>query len=226
MVDEQGEVDKCVDAKIKKIKLEPAEEKTIDEGLKNRIAKQIDYYFSDVNLAKDKFMKEQLEQNGNSISLYILSTFNRLAQLTKVENVIIEALKDYNSDYMELDAEKKIIRRKKPIPDTDFLKELEARTVHVSGFPDSVNFEDLHRYCSNHGEVESLSMRKHYKTKQFKGCIHVVFKSDSSAKKILEGEALVFKDRELRRESMDEYHKRKEDMKRSRMERRKIKSKN
>lgn len=204
--------DNVDDRASKKQKLDSAEE--VGSELKAKIAKQIDYYFSDINLIKDKFMKEQLEKNENCVKLSVLATFSRLAQLTKDEDVIIDALKGYESDYMELEAEKKVIRRKKPLPNREeFQKELDTRTVHISGFPDSVKFDDLHRYCSRYGEVESLSMRQHYKTKQFKGCIHVVFKTQSDAKKVLEGEPLMFKDRELRRESMEQYHARKEEIK-------------
>lgn len=204
-----------------KTQIESEQTTQVDGELKSKIAKQIEYYFSDVNLMRDKFMLEQLKKNDNAVSLSVLLTFSRLAQLTKSEDVIIEALKDYDSSYMKLNAEKKLVCRTQPIPDREqFLKELDTRTVHISDFPDSVKFDELHRFCSRFGEVESLSMRNHYKTRQFKGCIHVVFKSEADAKKVAE-EKLTFKDRELRSESMEEYHKRKEDIKRSRLERRK-----
>uniref|UniRef100_A0A6G1SCX6 Lupus La A n=1 Tax=Aceria tosichella TaxID=561515 RepID=A0A6G1SCX6_9ACAR len=201
----------------KRIKIEDGE-------LKARVAKQIEYYFSDVNLVRDKFMQEQLEKNDNRVKLSVLATFARLAKLTRDENVMIAALKEVESDLIEIDEAERLIKRKKPLPDKEeYAKELALRTVHISGFPDSLSFDDLHRYCSKLGEVESLQMRQHYKTKQFKGCIHLVFKKVEDAKAVLDGEQLKFKDRELRRESMEEYGRRKEEMRQKRMEKRKSK---
>ena len=186
---------------------------THDDELNVKIAKQIEYYFSDVNLIKDKFMKEQLEKNENCVKLSVLATFARLAQLTKDENRMIEALKDFESEYMELDQANKQIKRKKPLPDAEeFKKQLDLRTVHISGFPDCTPFDTLLKFCSQFGEVESLAMRRLFKTKQFKGCIHVVFKDESNVKKVLGTESLKFKDRELRTEDMEQYHKRKEEI--------------
>lgn len=209
-----------VDTSAKRIKLEDGS-KDLD-NLDEKIARQLNYYFSDVNLIRDKFMREQLEKNDNCVKLSVLSTFSRLAQLTKDEDRMIQALKGFDSEYMELDEEKKQIRRKKPLPDREeYKKQLDLRTVHISGFPDSTLFESLHKFCSQFGEVESLAMRRHFKSKLFKGCIHVVFKNEADAKKVLDSEVLLFKDRELRKESMDQYHKRKEEIAKKRIERKK-----
>jgi len=202
------------DRAVKKFKVEEPE---IDEELKSKIIKQLEYYFSDVNLVKDKFMQEHMSKNDNRIKLSVLSTFARLAQLTKDEDVMVKALRGHKSDVMELVEEKGEIYRKKPLPDREeFKKQLDLRTVHISGFPDTTPFEALEKFCSQYGQVESLSMRKHFKTKQFKGCIHVVYNDETSAKKVLECEDLKFKDRELRRESMEEYYRRKEEIRNKR----------
>ena len=222
---EERQIEDKEDPSPKKLKLEPAP--AVDDELNKKIAKQIEYYFSDANLIKDKFMLEQLEKNNNSVKLSVLATFVRLAQLTKSEDVMVEALKDHESEFMELNKEEMSIRRKKPLPDKEeYKKQLDLRTVHIAGFPDSVSFEDLNRFCARYGEVESLSMRQHYKTKQFKGCIHVSFKTEAEAKKVLDEEVFMFKDRDLKRESMEQYHKRKDDAKKERLEKRKNKSKN
>lgn len=216
------------DPSPKKLKLQPTQPtQEVDDELKKKIAKQIEYYFSDVNLIKDKFMLEQLEKNNNSVKLSVLATFVRLAQLTKSEDVMVEALKNYESEFMELNKEEMSIRRKKPLPDKEeYRKQLALRTVHIAGFPDSIQFDDLMRFFSRYGELESLSMRRHLKTKEFKGCVHVSFKNEADAKKVLEEEKLMFKDRELKRESMEQYDKRKDDARKERIEKRKNKSKN
>lgn len=190
------------------------------------IKRQVEYYFSDVNVVKDKFLLQEFKKDDGWVKLSVLLTFARLKQLTTNVDRIIEAFKDSESEIIELDEEKKQVRRKKPLPDPiEFQKQLDVRTVHISGFPTDYKFDALTRFCSQFGETESVNMRRLFKTREFKGCIHVVFKDESSAKKVLETEILKCKDRELRKESMKDYHRRKEEMAQKRIERRKQKKK-
>lgn len=206
----------------KRVKLD---EKVIDP-LHEKVSKQIEYYFSDVNVVKDKFLQEEFKKQEGWVKLTTLLTFARLKELTKDEDVIVEALKGCNSDVIEFDESQKQVRRKKPMPDPEnFQKQLDLRTVHISGFPTDYTFENLSRFCSQFGAVESLAMRRHFKTRFFKGCIHVVFKDEADAKKVAATEVLKCKDRELRKETMEEYHKRKEEHKKKKAEKRKQRNK-
>lgn len=204
----------------KKIKLAPSE----DEELDKKIAQQLEYYFSDVNVIKDKFLLEEFKKDDGWVKISVLLKFVRLKELSNDEDKIVSALKQFNSDIVELDEEKKQVRRKHPIPDADELKkQIELRTVHISGFPSDYSFENLRSYCNQFGEVESVAMRRHFKTRFFKGCIHAVFKNEASVKGILDLEILKCKDRELKKESMEQYHKRKEEFAKKRQEFRKKK---
>lgn len=190
----------------KKMKLAPPGESELSE----KISKQLDYYFSDVNIIKDKFLLEELKKDDGWVPLSTLLTFVRLKQLSSDQNRVVQALKEFESDTIELNEEKKQVRRRKPLPDVDeYKKQLDARTVHIAGFPTDYNFENLRRFCAQYGEVESVAMRRHFKTRFFKGCVHVVYKNEEDAKKVLATEVLKCKDRELRSESMENYYKRK-----------------
>lgn len=202
----------------KKLKLTEATE---DESTNRKIVNQLDYYFSDVNVVHDKFLLEEFKKDEGWVKLSTLMTFSRLKALANEESKLIEALKECESDIVELDEEKKQVRRKNPLPDLDeYRKELDSRTLHLSGFPSDYTFEPLHKWCSQYGEVESLSMRNHFKTRQFKGNILVVFKSKVDAEKLMAIEDLKCKDRELRKENMEQYRRRKEEMFQKRVERR------
>lgn len=200
-------------------------DKSIESDLSEKVTKQIDYYFSDVNVIKDKFLIEEFKKDDGWVKLSTLLTFSRLKQLTKDEDRLVEALKDVPSNIVELDEAKKQVRRKNPLPENkeEFLKQIDLRTVHVSGFPTNYEFDELNKFCSQFGAVESVAMRRHFKTRFFKGCIHVVFQNQEDAKKLLETDPLKCKDRELRKESMEQYHKRKEEMAQKRAENRKQK---
>lgn len=201
------EVSENVDEKSpKKIKLEAQ----VNDDLNEKISKQLDYYFSDVNVIKDKFLQEEFKKDDGWIKLEVLMTFSRLQQLTKDINQVGIALKDSKSDIVEFDEGKGQVRRRKPLPDVEeYKKDLDNRTVHIAGFPTDYNFEDLRRFCVQFGPVESVAMRRHFKTRFFKGCIHVVFKEKADAKKVIETPDLKCKDRDLMVESMEGYYKRK-----------------
>ena len=48
-----------------------------------KIREQLEYYFSDANLARDKFMREQLKASKDgAVALDVLFKFKRLAALT------------------------------------------------------------------------------------------------------------------------------------------------
>lgn len=217
----EAEVEVKDQSPSKKIKLDPINQNDAD-GLSEKIKQQLDYYFSDVNIIKDKFLLGEIKKDDGWVKLSVLLTFARLQQLTKDENRIVEALMKCKSDIIELDETKKQIRRKNKLPDAEeYKKELDLRTVHISEFPTDYLFENLRTFCSQFGEVESVAMRRHFKTRFFKGCIHVVFKKVEDAKKVLDTKPLKCKDRELRAESMEHYYKRKAEMKEKRMEMRK-----
>lgn len=215
MVEVEGDIENGPD-RSKKIKL---------DDLSEKISKQIDYYFSTVNVTKDKFLKAEIKKDNGWVKLSVLLTFARLKQLTESEDRVVQALKEYKPDVVELDEDKKQVKRKDELPNQkqleEYNKKLDLRTVHISGFPTNYDFDQLRNFCSQFGEVESLAMRKHFKSKFFKGCIHVVFKREEDTKKVLDTEVLKCKDRELKTESMEQYHRRKEEMKAKRQEKRK-----
>ncbi|CAA0812442.1 La-related protein 1B [Striga hermonthica] len=80
----------------------PANENT----LTNMIVKQIDYYFSDDNLAKDNYLRSKMDDQG-WVPITLIASFHRVEQLTKNVKVILDALK--HSTVVELQGEK--IRR-------------------------------------------------------------------------------------------------------------------
>lgn len=192
----------------KRVKLEDS-----DSELDLKILAQIEYYFSDLNVIKDKFLQEEFKKNDGWVKLETLLRFARLKQLTSDEDRLVNALSEKKSDIIELDLKNKQVKRTKPVPDADQLqKDLDLRTVHISGFPTEYEFDTLQKFCTQYGEVESVSMRRYFKTRCFKGCIHVVFKKQEDAQKVLDTEVLKCKDRELKKESMDAYHKRKKEI--------------
>ncbi|XP_070197258.1 la-related protein 1B-like isoform X3 [Littorina saxatilis] len=63
-----------------------------EESLRKFVMQQIEYYFSDENLARDFFLRRRMTPDG-WIPISLISTFNRVKNLTMSVQVIIEAIK-------------------------------------------------------------------------------------------------------------------------------------
>lgn len=114
-----------------------------------KIIRQIEYYLSDVNMVRDKFLKNEITKDDGWIPLSVLITFKRLQSLTTDFEMIIGALKKSQSGLIEIDENDKKIRRdpKRPVPSSQAELDLalRTRTVFVKGFPksDAVNIDKL-----------------------------------------------------------------------------------
>ncbi|KAL3641014.1 hypothetical protein CASFOL_015982 [Castilleja foliolosa] len=78
-----------------------------ESNLQNLIIKQIDYYFSDDNLAKDNYLRTKMDDNG-WVPITLIAKFHRVEKLTKDVQVIVDAMR--HSTVVELQGEK--IRRR------------------------------------------------------------------------------------------------------------------
>lgn len=75
------------------------------------IAKQVDFWFGDANLHKDRFLREQIEKSRDGyVDISLLVSFNKMKKLTTDRKLIARALK--SSAVVELDLEGTRIRRK------------------------------------------------------------------------------------------------------------------
>ncbi|XP_051150938.1 la-related protein 1B-like [Andrographis paniculata] len=62
------------------------------DSLTSKIVKQIDFYFSDDNLAKDKFLRSKMDEHG-WVPITLIASFRRIDQLTKDVPLILESLR-------------------------------------------------------------------------------------------------------------------------------------
>jgi len=67
---------------------------TIEMSLDKQIVEQVEFYFSDSNLIKDKFLKDLVNKDDEGyVPIETLLTFNRLKKLSNDATVISNALK-------------------------------------------------------------------------------------------------------------------------------------
>lgn len=124
---------------------------------KDAVRKQVEFYFSDSNYPKDKFLRSQAAQNdGGWVPINIISTFTRMKKISEDIELIKEALKE--STVLEVSADGQTVRRTAPLPETDTHI---ARTIYAKGFPETgYTIEDVESVFAKLGKVLSVRIRK------------------------------------------------------------------
>ena len=170
---------------------------------------QVEYYFGDFNLPRDKFLLEETKANDGWVSMETMLKFKRLLELSSDKDVIIAALKKSKANLMEVSEDNTKIRRNKEIPLPENTVEskaaLEARTVYVKGFDnDNTTLDELLDYFNETNQnVVSVQMRNYSVGKagekqwKFKGSIFVTFKNKEAATEFVENKEWKYKDREM-----------------------------
>ncbi|XP_053611968.1 la protein homolog [Plodia interpunctella] len=184
-----------------------------DAELESSIIRQVEYYFGDVNLPRDKFLREQVKLDDGWVPLDILTRFNRLAKLTTDTDVIAKALNNSTSGLLEVSEDNKKIRRhpEMPIPEMneERRKDLLSRTVYAKGFPKDSTLDDLIKFLKQYEETENIIMRRYVdrqtKKRLFKGSIFVTFKTKEQAEKFLATKDVKYGETDLLLRWQEEY---------------------
>ncbi|XP_015267368.1 PREDICTED: la-related protein 7 isoform X2 [Gekko japonicus] len=147
------------------------------------IAKQVDFWFGDVNLHKDRFLREQIEKSRDGyVDISLLVSFNKMKKLTTDRKLIARAVK--NSSIVELDLEGTRIRRRQPLGEQP--KDVDSRTVYVELLPKNVNHSWIERVFGKCGNVVYISIPRYKTTRDPKGFAFVEFETKEQAEKAIE----------------------------------------
>ncbi|NXM03540.1 LARP7 protein, partial [Tyrannus savana] len=147
------------------------------------IAKQVDFWFGDVNLHKDRFLREQIEKSRDGyVDISLLVSFNKMKKLTTDRKLIARAVK--NSSVVELDLEGTRIRRRQPLGEKP--KDVDSRTVYVELLPKNVNHSWIERVFGKCGNVVYVSIPRYKSTGDPKGFAFVEFETKEQAEKAIE----------------------------------------
>lgn len=151
-----------------------------------KVLKQIEYYFSDSNLPKDKFLWETVNNDPEGwVDIDTLLKFNRLKSLTTDHEIIKNAVKQ-SVELLELNEDGTKIRRKIQIkPKSDDVIE---RSIYVQGIPTSIKkpVEDIEKYLAKY-EIEAVHINAfRNRNRTFKGEAFIELKTKEDAEKILE----------------------------------------
>lgn len=185
------------------------------------IIRQVEYYFGDINLQRDKFMLEKIDPVKNPegwIDISVLLTFNRLKKLTEDATVIAAAMANSPHGLVELSEDKLRLRRhpENPRPELNETrrKDLMSRTAYAKGFPLEAQLAEIIEYFqSNFENVEHTVMRKYFvhatQEHKFKGSVFVTFKTKEQAEAFVVQPDVKYLEKDLLRDMQAKYIERK-----------------
>lgn len=152
-----------------------------------KVIKQVEFYFSDNNLPKDKFLTELTSKNEEGwCPIETIASFKRMKQITEDFSVVVNALKE--STFLVVSEDGKNVRRKDPLPEnTDFL----SRSVYLKGLDEKSTLEDVEAWVAKQlkeGEkCQCVRMRRFRgggeRAGDFKGSVFLEFDSEATAKR-------------------------------------------
>ncbi|KAF0516109.1 La-domain-containing protein [Gigaspora margarita] len=152
------------------------------------ILEQVEYYFGDENLPKDKFLMELCSKDPKGwVPLAIVRLFKKM-QVYKDDALIVEALRE-SPEILEVDDSGMKIRRKSPIRPPipkHIISGPMWRTIFANGF-DTINKpsnKSIEKLFKKYGNVVEVIPRKD-KHKKFKGSYYIQFETHREAKSIL-----------------------------------------
>ncbi|GIL71586.1 hypothetical protein Vretimale_716 [Volvox reticuliferus] len=187
---------------------------TVDDTVKAKVLRQVEFYFSDSNLPKDKFLKEQMDADGY-VNLNVIVAFQRMRDMLKVPTndpaavppATLATVADIldKSSTLQLDETRTKIKRKTPLADeNEIARAVDARSIYARPFPMESTVDAITEFFSNYAPVNCVRMRRHMRSKGFKGSVFVEFASQEDAEKVL-AMSLVFEGAPLRMQRKVEF---------------------
>ncbi len=149
------------------------------------VREQVEYYFSDANFPRDKFLRGKCEQDEDGFcDIEVLLTFNNLKKLGATVESISKAVS--SSDVVVLDDSKQRLKRKHPLPEKN---EWKARTIYAKGWGAGTvepSVQDMKDLFSPSGDVSSVRWRRWKdpdESRHFKGSIFIEFATAEMAER-------------------------------------------
>jgi lupus La protein len=180
--------------KIEEPVLNPQEPpKELTEKDFGKLAQQLDFYFSDSNYPKDKFILELANADGGWVPIDVFVKFNKIKRLTNDTSVVEKCFR--NCKLVEVSEDGKKVKRLAPLLDPEVL---EKRTVHASGFSTAkfTKKQNIEKTFTVFGKVMSVWNINERINKKKKRGVYIEFDSEESANKAISAGVFTFKDDE------------------------------
>ncbi len=147
-------------------------------SLEDQLQHQLEFYLGDVNLRKDKFLRELLSKNDKGyVELNEFLKFNKIKGLLEsipTTKEKLEALANALSHSELLKVNKGQTRVKRKIPfmekvSSQTQEQIDKKTVYIENIPEDINHETLAKIFSKCGKILHVSLPKYAESKTIKG---------------------------------------------------------
>ncbi|MFH4981840.1 hypothetical protein AB6A40_008549 [Gnathostoma spinigerum] len=183
-------------------------ENTELDDLDRKIIEQVEFYYGDINLPRDRFLQEAIKTEDGWVSLNTMLNFKRLASLTTDVEKIAAALQ--HSKLMEVSEDRTKIRRsvKCPLPENslEYWQKIKHRTVYIKGFKQNASLDEILNFVRQFGVVDNVLMRRvKGPSHQFKGSVFVTFKDRETSQAFVANDTNEYDGERLIKLMQDDY---------------------
>jgi La-related protein 7 len=133
---------------------QPRRASGLTDDLRDKIIKQVEYYFSDENLQTDNFLMSHISKDKDGfVPIGFIASFKKLKKLTKDKSLIVAALRQ--STVLVVSASGKNVRRIHPLPFTE-VRDPKTCTVLVENLPAYHSKENLKNIFGVSGNIKNI----------------------------------------------------------------------
>uniref|UniRef100_A0A0D9XQV6 HTH La-type RNA-binding domain-containing protein n=1 Tax=Leersia perrieri TaxID=77586 RepID=A0A0D9XQV6_9ORYZ len=126
----------------------------ISDDVVHKITKQVEYYFSDINLATTEHLMRFISKDPEGyVPMSVVAGFKKIKALIQSNAMLASALRTSSKLVVSDDGTR--VKREQPFTESD-LEELQARIVVAENLPDDHCYQNLMKLFSTVGSVKTI----------------------------------------------------------------------
>jgi len=151
-----------------------------------KILKQVEFYFSDSNLPRDKFLKGLVDKDPEGwVEIATISSFARMKSLSTDNEVVVNAIKS-SPTLLKVSEDGTKVKRTAPLPE-NFSQKQQENSTYAKGFKEDTTLDAIETFFNSHlkeGEKLNAVRMRRLKDKKFKGSVFLEFSSKDAAERV------------------------------------------
>eukprot|EP00262_Sarcandra_glabra_P003583 TRINITY_DN1432_c0_g1_i4.p1 TRINITY_DN1432_c0_g1~~TRINITY_DN1432_c0_g1_i4.p1 ORF type:complete len:362 (+),score=97.30 TRINITY_DN1432_c0_g1_i4:78-1163(+) len=127
------------------------------DALRDKIIKQVEFYFSDENLPSDKFLMKYVKKDKQGfVPIAVIASFRKMKKLVHDNSLLEAALRA--SSQLVVSSDGKKVKRMHPLSAIDIV-DAKSCTVLVENLPEDYTADNIQRIFGDVGKVKNISIR-------------------------------------------------------------------